>query len=140
MAPQAASLMRPFALISAVDLDTGQIIDVFDGRNAADLQRSLAEQPADWMSQLDLVSVDPREGYRSAIVGHPLLAEVTVVVDGFAARSTPTDATPALTPIAAGEVAHRVGKRPQDARIRCVHRLPKAPPATPTVCEGHRAP
>lgn len=82
MSPAKRHRARRF-VSSAVDVQTGQIIDVFDGRNAADLQRWLDEQPADWVEGIEVVSVDPHEGYRSAILDHDLLADVTIVVDGF---------------------------------------------------------
>ena len=67
----------------AVDVVTGQIIDVFEGRDAADLRAWLASQPSEWRQAVEVISVDPHEGYRSAITGNPLLGEVTVVVDPF---------------------------------------------------------
>ena len=82
MSPAKRHRRRRF-ITSAVDVTTGQIIDIFDGRNAADLERWLTEQPADWTAGIEVVSVDPHEGYRTAITNSDLLDEVTVVVDGF---------------------------------------------------------
>jgi transposase len=73
-----------------VDVDTGRLLDVFEGRDAADLRRWMAGMPRHWLAQIQVVSVDPHEGYRSAVVG-PIpttgapspWAEVTVVVDPF---------------------------------------------------------
>ncbi len=62
---------------------TGQIVDTFDGRNFADLERWLTEQPAEWVTGISVVSVDPHEGYRTAFVNSDLFANVTVVVDRF---------------------------------------------------------
>jgi transposase len=39
--------------------------------------------PAAWRAAVRVVSVDPHEGYRSAITTTPLLAEVSMVVDPF---------------------------------------------------------
>ena len=75
---------------AVVDVGTGQILDVFEGRDAADLRAWMATMPAAWLDQVEVVSVDPHEGYRSAVTNpHPTtglaspLAGVTVVVDPF---------------------------------------------------------
>ena len=69
---------------AVVDVGTGQILDVFEGRDAADLRRWMATMPPQWLSQIDVVSVDPHEGYRSAVCEPTSpLTEVTVVVDPF---------------------------------------------------------
>ena len=65
----AKRLRRRRFVSSAVDVQTGQIIDVFDGRNAADLQRWLDEQPADWVEGIEVVSVDPHEARPVPTVG-----------------------------------------------------------------------
>ena len=77
-------------ITAVVDVATGQILDVFEGRDAVDLRAWMARMPSSWLAQIQVVSVDPHEGYRSAITNpHPLtglaspLAEVTVVVDPF---------------------------------------------------------
>lgn len=75
---------------AVVDIQTGQILDVFEGRDAADLRGWMASMPASWLAGIEVVSVDPHEGYRSAVVrpdpftgqASPL-AGTTVVVDGF---------------------------------------------------------
>jgi transposase len=68
---------------AVVDVATGQILDVFEGRNAVDLRIWLAEQSPEWRAQVEVVSVDPHEGYRQALTGAGLLGDVTVVVDPF---------------------------------------------------------
>lgn len=75
---------------AVVDVSTGQILDIFEGRDAKDLRAWMATMPASWVAQIEVVSVDPHEGYRSAVVnpdpvtGRPSpLAGVTVVVDPF---------------------------------------------------------
>jgi len=67
----------------AVDTSSGLVIDVFEGRDSADLGRWLARQPADWCGTVGVVSVDPHEGYRNALINSPFLGEVTLVVDPF---------------------------------------------------------
>lgn len=86
---QPAHRRRRF-ITAVVDVGTGQILDVFEGRDAADLRAWMASMPASWLDQVEVVSVDPHEGYRTAVVnpdpasGRSLpLAGVTVVVDPF---------------------------------------------------------
>jgi transposase len=73
-----------------VDVATGLLLDVFPGREAADLRQWMAELPASWLEQIQVVSVDPHEGYRSAVVGDDPTTgapspwrHVTIVVDPF---------------------------------------------------------
>ncbi len=68
---------------AVVDVVTGQTIDVFEGRDAADLRCWLAAMPAAWRAAVRVVSVDPHEGYRSAVTNTALLAEIALVVDPF---------------------------------------------------------
>lgn len=75
---------------AVVDVATGQILDVFEGREAKDLRAWMAAMPPSWLAGIEVVSVDPHEGYRSAVVrpdpatgrSSPL-AEVQIVVDPF---------------------------------------------------------
>ena len=72
-------------------METGRrLVVVFEGRDAADLRAWMATMPPAWLAAVQVVSVDPHEGYRSAVVGaHPAtgepspLAGATVVVDPF---------------------------------------------------------
>lgn len=68
---------------AVVDVATGQTIDVFEGRDATDLRGWLSQMPPEWRQAIQVVSVDPHEGYRSALTGAGLLGEVTMVVDPF---------------------------------------------------------
>ena len=75
---------------AVVDVGTGQILDVFEGRDAAQLRAWMTTMPLSWLAQVQVVSVDPHEGYRSAVVNpDPVtlrpspLEGVTVVVDPF---------------------------------------------------------
>lgn len=83
MQPSGRRRRRRF-ITAAVDIATGQIIDVFEGRNAADLAWWLDQMPSVWSEGIEVVSVDPHEGYRSAITrpSGPL-ASTTIVVDPF---------------------------------------------------------
>lgn len=82
MSPAKRHRRRRF-ITAAVDVVDGRVIDFFEGRNAADLQAWLGSQPADWARGIKVVSVDPHEGYRSAVSSFGLLADVTIVVDPF---------------------------------------------------------
>jgi len=53
---------------AAVDVDSGGILDVFEGRDAGDLRAWTARMPPAWPSTVEVVSLDPHEGYRSAVV------------------------------------------------------------------------
>ena len=63
----AGRLRRRRYVSAAVDAATGQVLDVFDGRDAADLHRWLEQQPAGWLAAIEVVCCDPHEGYRSGI-------------------------------------------------------------------------
>ena len=63
----ATRLARRRCVCAAVDAATGQIIDIFDGRDAAGLRRWLEQQPAEWLAGIEVVCCDPHEGYRSGI-------------------------------------------------------------------------
>ena len=63
----AGRLRRRRYVCAAVDAATGQVLDVFDGRDAADVGRWLEQQPAGWLAAIEVVCCDPHEGYRSGI-------------------------------------------------------------------------
>ncbi len=85
MASAARRRRRRF-VTAAVDASTGQIVDVFDGRDAADLRRWVYQQPRR-QAGVEVVCVDPHEGYRSAIRqlarDRSLPATVEVAADPF---------------------------------------------------------
>jgi transposase len=89
MSPSSRRRRRRF-ITAVVDVGTSQILDVFEGRDAKDLRAWMATMPASWLAGIEVVSVDPHEGYRSAVIRpHPAtlepspLAGVTIVVDPF---------------------------------------------------------
>jgi transposase len=80
----ARHLQRRRFITATVDVQSGQIIDVFNGRDASDLRKWLGEQPVWWLDGIEVVSMDPHEGYRSAIkASTELIGEVMIVVDPF---------------------------------------------------------
>jgi transposase len=81
---------RRVLVTGVVDVESGRLLDVFEGREAKALRRWMAEMPSEWLSMIEVVSVDPHEGYRSAVVNdNPVTGrpspwrDVTVVVDPF---------------------------------------------------------
>ena len=68
---------------AVVDVTSGQILDVFEGRDAKTCAAGSPRMPAAWRAMVQVVSVDPHEGYRSAITNTALLGEITLVVDPF---------------------------------------------------------
>jgi len=81
MSPARHGRWRRF-ITAAVDLGSGRIIDVFDGRAAGDLQGWLAGQPEEWVASIDTVCTDLHSSYRSALRRSTLTA-TTMVVDPF---------------------------------------------------------
>ena len=64
---KATRLRRRRYVSAAADAAAGQIVDVFDGRDAADLREWLDSRPAEWRRQIETICVDPHEGCRSAV-------------------------------------------------------------------------
>jgi len=89
MSPASRRRRRRF-VTAVVDVGSGQLLDVFEGRDASHLRKWMSGMPSAWLSMIKVVSVDPHEGYRGAVLnvdpatGRPSpLAEVTIVVDPF---------------------------------------------------------
>ncbi|MCY4433781.1 MAG: ISL3 family transposase [bacterium] len=73
-------------ITAAVDADTGRVVDVFEGRDAADLREWVSQQGREWVRAVEVVCIDPHEGYRSAIKslrGDRLRAGTQIAVDPF---------------------------------------------------------
>ncbi|MBW3628409.1 MAG: transposase, partial [Gemmatimonadetes bacterium] len=65
---------------AVVDVATGQLLDVFEGRDARHLRAWMAGLAPSWLSQVQVVSLDPHEGYRSAVVGSdPVTGQVSLL-------------------------------------------------------------
>ena len=64
-----------------VDVRRGLLCDVIQGRSAAELRRWLAARPIEWLTDVEVVSIDPHEAYRLGL--WPDLAHVIVVADPF---------------------------------------------------------
>lgn len=64
-----------------VDLATGEVIDVVDGRDAAAVATWLAAQPRWWRRRVEVVAIDPSASFRSAV--RRWLPKARVSVDHF---------------------------------------------------------
>jgi transposase len=89
MSPASRRRRRRF-VTAVVDVGSGQLLDVFEGRDAHHQRKWMSEMPSAWLSMIQVVSVDPHEGYRGAVLNvdpstgrASPLAEVTIVVDPF---------------------------------------------------------
>jgi transposase len=83
MQPAARRRRRRF-ITSVVDILTSQIIDIFEGHDAADLDRWLSKQSVAWRASVRVVSIDPHEGYRKSLLGSLFLNDdLMLVVDPF---------------------------------------------------------
>lgn len=82
-------LRRASFVTGVVDVTTGRLLDLFEGRDAQHLRRWMADPQQAWLAGVRVVSVDPHEGYRHAIrtlndAGRPSpLAQVELVADPF---------------------------------------------------------
>ena len=125
---------------AAVDASTGQIIDIFDGRDAADLRKWVSQQPRWWAEAVEVVCVDPHEGYRSATRqlarDHSLPATVEVAADPSPHRAVGEPGADPVTP-AHPDRYHRPPqphrrsplRHPQTAAHRRRAPRPRRPPA-----------
>ncbi|MBF4161450.1 transposase [Nocardioides sp. CBS4Y-1] len=50
-----------------LDLSTGEVIDVVEGRDAGAVAAWLAAQPRWWRRRVDVVAIDPSASFRSAV-------------------------------------------------------------------------
>jgi transposase len=61
-----------------VDVSTGQVLAVVDGRGSAGVGAWLAARPAHWLAQVEVVAIDPSAAFRKAIRTHLPCAGVSV--------------------------------------------------------------
>ena len=64
-----------------VDLNSGNVIDLVDGRDSAAVRTWLEAQPKWWRRRVAVVTIDPSAAFRSAV--RRLLPKVRVSVDHF---------------------------------------------------------
>ncbi len=68
-------------MTTMVNLDTGAVIDVVDGRNAAAVAQWLAAKPKWWLRRVKVVAIDPSAPFRAAV--RYWLPKAKVSVDHF---------------------------------------------------------
>jgi len=61
-----------------VDVGTGQVLGIVDGRGSAGVGAWLAARPAAWLAQVEVVAIDPSAAFRKAIRTHLPFAAVSV--------------------------------------------------------------
>ena len=61
-----------------VDVSTGQVLAVVDGRGSAGVGAWLAARPLAWLAQVEVVAIDPSAAFRKAIRTHLPCAAVSV--------------------------------------------------------------
>jgi transposase len=64
---------------AAVDVGRHWVIDLFEGRNAADLDRWLEARPEGWKASITVTVADLHEPFRAAFARH--LGHATQVAD-----------------------------------------------------------
>jgi len=64
-----------------VDLSTGEVIDIVDGRDAGAVATWLAAQPRWWRRRVEVVAIDPSAAFRAAV--RRWLPKARVAVDHF---------------------------------------------------------
>jgi transposase len=64
-----------------IDLQRSRVIDLIEGRAAADLRKWLQERPVEWLEAIEVVATDLTDGYRAGMVGS--LDHAVKVADGF---------------------------------------------------------
>jgi len=61
-----------------VDVTTGQVLGIVDGRGSAGVGAWLAARPAAWLAQVEVVAIDPSAAFRKALRTHLPFAAVSV--------------------------------------------------------------
>lgn len=61
-----------------VDVTTGQVLAVVDGRGSAGVGAWLAARPVEWLAQVEVVAIDPSAAFRKALRTHLPCAAVSV--------------------------------------------------------------
>ena len=76
-----ASSHRTSYVTGLVDTQEAFLLDVIEGRDAADLDKWLGVQDQQWLEGVTSVAIDLHEGFRHGLVGH--LDHATLVADPF---------------------------------------------------------
>lgn len=61
-----------------VDLDTGAVLGVVDGRDSSGVREWLKERDAAWRERIEVVAIDPSTAFRKAIMTHVPTGAISV--------------------------------------------------------------
>ncbi|MFN8075277.1 MAG: transposase [Kineosporiaceae bacterium] len=111
-----------------VDVDTGGVLGVVDGRGAAGVAAWLAARPQEWRDRVEVVAIDPSAAFRAAL--RDQLPQAAVSVDAFHLVKPANDT---LT-----RVRQRLARQTKGRRSRDRPGLDQ--PATPASRWGHPQP
>lgn len=100
-----------------VDLDTGDVLGIVDGRNAG-VAEWLAARPQSWRDQIEVVAIDPSAAFRKAIAEQ--LPRAAVSVDRFHLVKLANDM---LTEVRGRVLREQNGRRGRSADPAWAHRL-----------------
>lgn len=105
-------------MVSFVDLDTGSVIGLVDGRDSAAVRGWLAARPRWWRRRVQVVAIDPSAVFRSAV--KPLLPNANVSVDHWHLIKLANDA---VTKVRQRVAQERKGRRGRAVDLAWAHRL-----------------
>lgn len=89
-----------------VDLDTGRVLGVVDGRDSAGVGAWLAARSPAWREQVQVVAIDPSAAFRKALTEH--LPDAAISVDAFHLVALANDM---VTKVRQRTVRDRYGRR-----------------------------
>lgn len=92
-----------------VDLDTGQVLGVVDGRDNAGVRAWLAARTPSWRERIEVVAIDPSAAFAKAI--REMLPRAAVSVDGFHLVMKANDALTAVRQRLSHQQFGRRGRR-----------------------------
>lgn len=91
-----------------VDLDTGPVLGVVDGRDSCCVSDWLKERDTSWRARVEVVAIDPSAAFRKAITAH--LPTTAISVDAFHLVQLANQMLTAVRQPRAREVHHRRGR------------------------------
>jgi len=95
---------------AAVDVGRHRVIDLFEGRNAADLDRWLEARPEEWKAAITVTVADLHEPFRAAFGRH--LGHATQVADPFHVTAVGTRAVDTVRRRVQNETLGHRGRKP----------------------------
>jgi hypothetical protein len=119
------------------DLDRRCVIEVLDGRDRRTIERWLSALPAEVRAGIEVVSIDPYDGYRQAI--RAALPHARIVCDHF---HLVRGANAALDAVRRERQRQAKARRPKGVRRSGQHAAlaPRALPRAPPTAQGPRTP